>query len=51
MYFNKDETVTVVSSSAIFEVGSSLEVGGSCYIREKGKMYEGRIMTYSECYG
>ena len=51
IYFDEDETVAVVSASAISEAGLSLEVGGSCYVREKGKMYEGRIITYGEYCG
>ena len=48
MYFEQDETVSVVGASAVIcETG--VEVGGTCYVKEKKKLYEGRIITYGEC--
>ena len=46
VYFEVDETVSVVSASAVSE--AELEVGGSCYVRVKGKLYKGSIVTYGE---
>ena len=40
--------MSVVSATAVSEAGSVLEPGGSCHVREKGKTYEGRIITYGK---
>ena len=46
VYFEVDETVSVVSASAVSE--AEKEVGGSCFVRVKGKQYKGSIVTYGE---
>ena len=54
VYFEEDDTVCVVSASAMIEAdgkaGLVLEVGGACHVKEKGKVYEGKIITYGEYY-
>ena len=48
LHFGLDETVSVVSASATCISEVKVEVGGYSYVREKGKLYKGRIITYSE---
>ena len=40
--------MSVVSATGVSEAGSVLELGDTCHVREKGKIYEGRIMTHGE---
>ena len=49
IYFEEDETVSVVGANAISVAGSVTETGSLCKVRVKGKVYEGKIVTYSEC--
>ena len=46
VYFEVDETISVVNASTVSKV--ELEVGGSCYVRVKGKLYKVCIVTYGE---
>ena len=52
MYFEEDETVSVVSAGSIVEwnskTGSLLDVGNACHVKEKGKVYKGKVVTYGE---
>ena len=46
VYFEVDETVILVSASLVSE--AELQVGDSCFVRVKGKLYKGSIVTYVE---
>ena len=54
MYFKEDDTVSVVSAGAIVELDSKagkvhvLEPGDVCHVKEKGKVYAGKVVTYGE---
>ena len=51
IYFEEDETVSVVSGNCIVELESterSLEVGVTCHVKEKGKVYKGRVVTHGQ---
>ena len=41
-----------MSSGAILELESKaglvLEVGGACHVKERGQVYEGKVVTYGE---
>ena len=50
MYFSEDKTVSVIRAGAVLESSNStLDVGGACRVREKGKVYHGIVVTYGEC--
>ena len=48
MYFYEDETVSVVKDSSTVECvsGKNLEVGKECRVKEKGKVFSGRFVSY-----
>ena len=48
VYFYEDETVSVVKESSIVECvsGKSLEVGKECRVKEKRKVFSGRVVSY-----
>lgn len=49
MYFPEDKTVSVIRAGAVLESSNStLDVGGACRVREKGKVYHGIVVTYGE---
>ena len=48
VYFEEDETVSIVGANAVSVTGSTTETGSICNVREKGKIYEGKIVTYGE---
>ena len=49
VYFSEDKTVSVIRAGAVLESSNStLDVGGACRVREKGKVYHGIVVTYGE---
>ena len=46
VYFMVDKTVSVIKGNAIVEENSDREVGKLCRVKEKSKLYEGKIVTY-----
>ena len=49
VYFEEDETVSIVSANAVSVARSGTETGSLCNVRVKGKVYEGKTVTYGEC--
>ena len=50
VYFDEDETISIVSTNAVSVTGSVTETGNRCNIRVKGKVYGGKIVMYDECF-
>ena len=47
IYFDMDETVSIVKEDAIMESSDQqLSVGDICHVKQKRKLIEGRVITY-----
>ena len=48
VYFEQDKIIFLASATVVAEVGSVMEPSCSFHVKEKEKIYEGRIVTYGK---